>query len=110
MSIKTTGMKNVLATAYGAQAYDARLYTTVPGAAAGTSVVGGTYSPKVITWSTAANGAVTATVVFNVPAGQTIAGAGVHDNSGVYLDGGALASQPFGTDGTYTLDLTFTQV
>lgn len=113
MAIATVTMRNTLATSYGTAATHAALYTTVPGGSAGTEVTGGSpaYARKPITWGTAASGAVTATVTFDVPAGVTVAGAGVHSaiTAGNYLDGGAVTSQAFATQGTYALTLTYTQ-
>jgi len=111
MAIQTAGMKNTLAAAYKAAATHAALYTTVPGASQGTEVTGGSYARKPLTWNTPANGVVTATAVFDVPAGTTINGAGLHDaaSAGNYLDGGSVASQNFASAGTYTLTLTFTE-
>lgn len=111
MAIATTTEKNSLATKYGTDALFAALYTTAPsGGAAGTEVTGGTYARQSLTWGAPANGVITATATFNVPAGVTLAGAGVHTavTAGTFLDGGAI-SQAFATAGTYTLTLTFTQ-
>lgn len=113
MAIQTAGMKNSLATAYKNAALYAALYTTVPGASAGTEVTGGSpaYARKALTWGTPSNGVVTATATFDVPTGVTLAGAGVHDalTAGNYLDGGAITSQVFNSQGTYALTLTFTE-
>lgn len=106
----TPAQKTTLASAYAADADQARLYTTATtGTTAGTEVAGGSYAPQTLSWSTAANGVVTATAVFDVPAGVTIVGAGVTKADGTYLDGGSVPSQEFASDGTYTLDLTYTQ-
>lgn len=105
MTIQTPTQKNNLATAYGTSSTHAAIYSTIPGAAAGTEI-----AREPIVWGTATNGVITATVVFDVPAGQTVKGAGVHGAStGSYLDGGAVTEQPFASDGTYTLTLTYTQ-
>ena len=113
MAIQTTAQKNNLATAYGTNATHAALYTTVPGASAGTEVTGGSpaYARKAITWGAASNGVITATVTFDVPSGVTIAGAGVHTalTAGTYLDGAAVTSQAFASQGQYSLTLTYTQ-
>lgn len=113
MTIQTTTQKNTLATAYGSAATYAALYTTAPGATAGTEVTGGSpaYARKSVAWGAAANGVITAQVVFDVPAGTTVVGAGVHTavTAGTYLDGGTVTSQNFATQGTYTLTLTYTQ-
>jgi len=110
MAIQTTGMRNALATAYETEATHAAIYTTVPGATAGTEP-GAPYARKPLTWGEPANGVVTATATFDVPAGATIVGGGIHDavTAGNYLDGGPVTSQAFATAGQYTLSLTFTQ-
>lgn len=113
MTIQTATQKNTLATAYGTAATHAALYTTAPGASAGTEVTGGSpaYARKALTWGAPSNGVTTVTVTFDVPAGTTVVGAGVHTalTAGTYLDGGSVTSQAFATQGTYTLTLTFTQ-
>ena len=112
MPIATTAEKNSLATKYGTDTPYAALYTTAPsGGVAGTEVSGGSYARQAISWGAAAGGAVTASVTFNVPAGNTILGAGVHSaiTAGNYLDGAAVTSQNFASAGTYTLTLTYTQ-
>lgn len=112
MAIQTTAMKNALATQYGTLATHAALYTTAPGATPGTEPTGGSpaYARKAISWGAPSNGVITAQVVFDVPAGATIVGAGVHSavTAGTYYDGGAVASQAFASQGTYTLTLTST--
>lgn len=113
MTIQTATQKNNLATAYGTAATHAAVYTTVPGGSAGTEVSGGSpaYARKPITWSAPSNGVVTATVTFDIPAGTTVVGGGVHTalTGGSYLDGGAVTSQAFASQGTYALTLTYTQ-
>ena len=113
MAIQTATQKNNLATAYGTNATYAALYTTAPGATAGTEVTGGSpaYARKSISWGAASNGVITATVTFDVPSGTTVVGAGVHTavTAGTYLDGASVTSQAFASQGTYQLTLTYTQ-
>lgn len=113
MTIQTATQKNNLATAYGTNATFAALYTTAPGASAGTEPTGGSpaYARKAITWGAASGGVITATVTFDVPSGTTVVGAGVHTaaTAGTYLDGGTVTSQAFASQGTYALTLTYTQ-
>jgi hypothetical protein len=112
MPIATTGEKNSLATKYGTDAPYAALFSTAPsGSTPGTEVTGTGYARQAISWGAASNGAITASVTFNVPSGQTVAGAGVYSavTGGTYLDGGSLTSQAFASAGTYTLTLTYTQ-
>lgn len=112
MTIATATQKNNLATAYGVAATHAAIYTTAPGASAGTEPSGGSpaYARKPITWSAPSGGVITGTVTFDVPAGTTVVGAGVHTalTAGTYLDGGAVTSQNFASQGTYALTLTST--
>lgn len=113
MTIQTATQKNTLATAYGTAATHAAVYTTAPGGSAGTEPSGGSpaYARKAISWGAASGGVITATVTFDIPAGTTIVGAGVHTalTAGTYLDGASVTSQAFATQGTYALTLTYTQ-
>ncbi|MBP1241726.1 hypothetical protein ABID92_000446 [Frigoribacterium sp. PvP120] len=113
MALQTTALKNSLADRYAALALFGALYATVPGANPGTELSGGSpaYARKPLTWGTAANGATTASATFDVPAGSTVAGAGVHSalTNGNYLDGIAVTSQSFSTQGQMTVAFTFTQ-
>jgi hypothetical protein len=113
MAIQTTGEKNSLATKYGTDAAYGAIYTTAPGASAGTEPSGGSpaYARKALTWGSASGGVVTATVTFDVPAGATIVGAGLHTavTAGTYLDGAAVTSQAFALQGTYQVTFTYTQ-
>lgn len=113
MAIQTTTQKNNLATDYAGDALFGAVYTTVPAATAGTEPTGGApaYARKSLAWSAAANGVVTATATFDIPAGVTIAGIGVHTavTAGTYLDGAGITSQAFATQGTLTVTFTYTQ-
>lgn len=113
MAIKTTAEKNALATDYGIDAPYGALYTTAPGATPGTEVSGGSpaYARKALSWSAAANGVINATAVFDVPAGTTVVGVGLHSaaTGGNYIDGASVASQAFSAQGTYTVTFTYTQ-
>lgn len=113
MAIQTVTMRNLLVDAYKAAALYGALYTTVPAGSAGTEVTGGApaYARKSLAWSATAASASTATPVFDVPSGTTVAGAGVHSavTAGTYYDGGAVTSQAFASQGTYTLTITYTQ-
>lgn len=113
MAIQTATQRQTLATAYGTAATHAALYTTAPGGSAGTEPSGGSpaYARKALTWTPGAGGTNTVTVTFDVPAGATIVGAGVHTalTAGTYLDGGTVTSQAFASQGTYALTITYTQ-
>lgn len=114
MAIQTVTQRNTLVTAYiGAALYGA-VYTTAPGGSAGTEPSGGSpaYARKSLSgWSAASASASSVTVTFDIPSGTTLVGAGVHTavTAGTYLDGAAVTSQAFATQGTYQLTFTYTQ-
>lgn len=115
MAIATTALRNTLATAYGTAATHAALFTADPGTTGSVTgeVTGGTpaYARKVITWGAPSNGTVTGSVTFDVPTGTTVTFGGVCSalTGATLLDKGAVTSQTFSTQGTYTLALTYTQ-
>lgn len=113
-TIQTAAMKNILAQAYADAADFAAVYTTAPGGSAGTEPAGGSpaYARKALTWGSPSAGVIAASpVTFDIPSGSTLVGGGVHTlvTAGVYLDGGALTSQAFSSQGTYALTCTYTQ-
>ena len=114
MAIQTATQKNTLASAYGTAAAYGALYTTAPGGTAGTEPSGGSpaYARKALTWGAPTNGVITVTATFDVPTGATIVGSGVHTaiTAGAYLDGGAVTSQAFASQGTYLCVFTYTQL
>ncbi len=113
MAIQTVTQRNNLATSYATNATHGALYTTVPGASAGTEVSGGSpaYARKTMGWGAAATSAVTGAPVFDVPSGTTVLGFGVHTavTAGTYLDGVGVTSQAFASQGTYSVTATYTQ-
>lgn len=113
MAIQTVTQRNTLAAAYGAAAQYGAIYTTAPGASAGTEPSGGSpaYARKALSWGSPSASAVTATATFDVPSGTTVVGAGVHTavTAGTYLDGASVTSQTFASQGTFTVTFTYTQ-
>lgn len=113
MAIQTTAEKNSLANKYATDAPYGALYTTAPGASAGTEPSGGSpaYARKSLSWGSASGGVVTASATFDVPAGATIVGVGLHSaaTAGTYIDGASVTSQAFATQGTFTVTFTYTQ-
>jgi len=111
MAIQTAAMRKALATAYGSSAPYGAVYTTAPGAAAGTEPSGGSpaYARKALTWSapvtTGSTEVITSTATFDIPAGTTALGAGLHSaaTGGTYMDGGSLTSQAFASQGTFAI-------
>lgn len=113
MSIQTSAMKNLLATEYGTNAAYGAVYTDVPSSTAGTEPTGGSpaYARKALTWSGPTNGVTSASATFDIPASTTIAGAGLHSaaTAGTYYDGASVTSQPFASQGTYSVTFQYTQ-
>lgn len=111
---QSTVEKNALATNYTTRATHGAVYTTAPGASAGTEPSGGSpaYARKALSWGSPTAGVVSATAaVFDIPSGATIVGAGVHDaiTAGNYRDGASVTSQAFASQGTLTVTFTYTQ-
>lgn len=113
MAIQTTAEKNSLATKYGTDAPYGAVYTTAPGASAGTEPSGGSpaYARKSLSWSAASGGVISATATFDIPSGATIVGIGLHSavTAGNYIDGATITSQAFASQGTLTVTFTYTQ-
>lgn len=112
----TTEIRERLAIAFGANALYASLHTADPSTtgASELSTTGGSpsYARKAVTWvAGSTDGSVTATIVFDVPSGITVVGAGFWTTAtgGVFLSGGTVTSQTFSAQGTYTLTVTFSQ-
>lgn len=114
MAIKTAAGRNAASVAYGNLATHGAIYTTAPGATAGTEPTG-VYARKPLTWGAPSdNGTVstiTATATFDVPSGATITGVGLHTalTAGNYVDGGTVTSQNFASQGTLTVTYTYQQ-
>jgi hypothetical protein len=114
MTIASTYGKNQVALAYGTLAAYGAIYTSAPGATAGTEPSGGSpaYARKPLSWSLGADGVVTASATFDVPPGTTIVGTGLHTaaSGGNYLDGKSETSVTFPVQDTVTVNFTYTQV
>lgn len=114
MPVQTVTMRNGLCSKYGSLALFGAVYTTAPGGSQGTEPTGGSpaYARKSLSWSTPSSSVTNVTVTFDIPAGTTIVGAGVHSlvTGGTYLDGATVTSQVFAGQGTYTVTFTFTAV
>jgi len=113
LAIASTFGKNSMATHYGTIAAYGAVYTSAPGASAGTEPSGGSpaYARKALTWSSASGGVLSASATFDVPAGTTVVGTGVHDavTAGNYIDGKTETSVNFPTQDTVTVTFTFTE-
>src|SRR3954447_24243109 len=115
MAIANATTRTALAAYYATQAPYCALYSTVPGATAGTELTATgspAYARKASAWGTATASAVTAApAAFDVYSGATVAGVGFHSalTAGTYWDGAAVTSQPFSSQGSYMVTATYTQ-
>lgn len=110
--VQTTIQKNSLCAKYAADCTHGAAYITAPGATQGTEPTGGNpaYARKPLAWTGA--DPISANANYDIPAGSSIAGVGLHDalTGGNYRDGTAFAqSQPFVSQGTYGITYTYTQ-
>ncbi len=117
MPIATLAQRNALATAYGTNAPNGALFTADPGTTGSVTgeVTGGSpaYARKSMGWGAAAASAITGAPVFDVPSGVTVTffGVTVSATAGTadLRDRAAVTSQPFSSQGTYTVTATYTQ-
>jgi hypothetical protein len=114
VAIQTVTQRNNMCTRYAADAAWAAAYTTAPGGSAGTEPTGGSpaYARKAPSWGSPATSAVVASAIpFDIPSGTTIVGMGFHTavTAGTYLDGAAVTSQVFSSQGVYNITPTYTQ-
>jgi hypothetical protein len=115
MAIGPAFTKDELATEYGQRATHGTLYTTAPTSSTpGAEVTGGTpaFARKPLTWSAPSGGVITASAVFDIPAGTTVVGTGLHNalTGGTYIDGKTVSSVTFDEQDTVTANFSFTQV
>jgi hypothetical protein len=114
LAIATAQQRENLAVAYGSYATHASLHTASPGTTGASELSGGSpaYARKALTWAAGTvDGTVTASATFDVPTGVTITHAGVWTaiTSGAFLDSVTLTSQAFASQGTLTVNFTFSQ-
>lgn len=113
MAIAAAATKTSLAASYAALAAYGTVYTTAPGSTAGTEPTGGSpaFARKALTWTPGAAGVTTAVATFDIPAGTTVKGTGLHSalTGGTYIDGKTEADTVFSTQDTLTVTFTFTE-
>lgn len=101
--------KNLMLDALAAAAGYVSLHNADPGASGANELSGGSpaYARKAVTWASAASGSVAASnqPVLDVAAGATVAYGGLWSaaSGGVFYGSGAVVSETFGAQGTYTL-------
>jgi hypothetical protein len=109
----TNTWKSGLAAAAAALVDKVTLHTGDPGSTGANEIAGGSPAYARVTPPTATlngTGQFSFQVVFNVPAGTTVGGAGLRDASNNFLNGGPITPpQPFASQGTYALTVTYQQ-
>ena len=113
MALQTTYAKNSLAAKYATEALFGAVYSAAGTSTAGTEPTGGSpaYARKSLTWSAPSSGVITTSWTADIPSGFTTAGYGYHTavTAGTYVDGGALTSQAFSSQGSLVVSATFTE-
>lgn len=114
MAIATNAQKEATALGYTGNAPYASLHTADPGTTGTSEVTGGSpaYARKALTWTGGSSDGVvtTGSVDFDVPAGTTLAYAGLWTaiTGGTFLDKTAI-SATFVSQGVYRVTFTYTQ-
>ena len=107
MAIDTVTMRNALVDAYKAQATHFSLHSA--DATSGNELA---VTRQAANWgATSASAATASPAAFTITSGMTVGGAGAWSalSGGTFLDGAALTSQTFASNGTYTVTATYTQ-
>jgi len=109
MALSNAG-KHLMLNGFAAAAVYQSLHTADPTTVGNLEVVGGSpaYARKLIDWAVAASGALTNEVtplVFDIPAGTTVAWAGYWSalSGGTYYGARQLTSETYAGQGTYTV-------
>lgn len=114
MAIATNAQKENLAISYGTNAAYASLHTADPGTTGTSEVSGGSpaYARKSLSWTAGStDGIVTVSCTFDVPASTAVAYAGLFTavTSGTFLDKVAVTYNSQPSQGTLTVNFTYTQ-
>lgn len=109
MGSLTTNGKNAVLDELDNQVAFLSAHTAAPGESGTSEVTGGTYVRKAVTLAAAAAGtkSISGTVVFDIPGGTTVTHVGCFTavTAGTFIAWDDLASsEPFGADGTLTVD------
>lgn len=114
MAIQITQQRENVAIAYGNAATHASLHTAQPSQATPAEVTGGSpaYARQALTWAAGTvDGTVTASATFQVPANTAVTHAGLWTavTAGTLLDFVAVTYNSQPTQGTLTVNFTYTQ-
>ncbi len=113
MPIAVDGTRQIVANAYTGAATHGSLHTANPGTTGAAELTGGTpaYARKPLTWTAGTTGTATSTAIFDVPTGVTVTHTGVWSalTAGTYRDNADITDQTFSSQGTLTVNYTYTQ-
>jgi hypothetical protein len=115
VTIATDGMRQhvVSGGSYVSQATHGSLHSADPGTTGTSEISGGSpaYARKSLTWTAGSTGTATATGVFDVASGTTPAWTGIWNavTAGTYRDKADIVDQAFSSQGTLTVNYTYTQ-
>lgn len=113
MAIATDGMRQIVANGYTAAALFGSLHSADPGTTGTSEITGGSpaYARKSLTWTAGSTGTATATGVFDVASGTTPAWTGIWSavTAGTFRDKADIVDQVFSSQGTLTVNYTYTQ-
>lgn len=113
MPIRTDTMRQGVANGYTALATHGSLHTADPGTTGTAEVTGGSpaYARKALAWTPGTTGTATASATFDVPSGITPSWTGIWSalTGGTFRDAADITDQAFASQGTLTVNYTYTQ-
>lgn len=113
MAIATDSMRQTVANGYTAAALYGSLHSADPGTTGTNEISGGSpaYARKSLAWTAGSTGTATASAVFDVPAATTPSFTGIFSaaSAGTFRDKADITDQAFSSQGTLTVNYTYTQ-
>jgi hypothetical protein len=111
--IAVDSTKQSLANHYGTLATHGSAHTADPGTTGASEVTGGSpaYARQALTWTAGTTGTATSSGTFDIPAGVTVAWVGLWSalTAGTFRDKSDVVDQAFASQGTLTVNFTYTQ-
>jgi hypothetical protein len=106
-------MRQIVANGYTAAALYGSLHSADPGTSGANEITGGSpaYARKSLSWSAGSTGTATASATFDVASGVTPAWTGIWSavTAGTFRDKADITDQAFASQGTLTVNYTYTQ-
>lgn len=114
MPIATDGMRQIVANGYTAAAVAGSVHTADPGTTGTSEATGGSpaYARKSLAWTPGTTGTATASAVYDLASGTNAAWTGIWSavTAGTFRDKGDIVDQAFSSQGTLTVNYTYTQI